>query len=207
MTNEYEEIMKPILFTPNVVQGDPSLRYKLFSRGNGMYSLTPRGKAFRATSERDDCGLGCRCGVFLRPLGKRGQEMLKKAKTFEGRPYMTPRPFPEVTVAMRPARHWKPTERFKRWLKSKPKGAIVGKSCKSMSCPIYRYLTFKGHDVVAVSVHTVKLSIKNGLYTMNLPYWTVRFISLMDANNPVGKSITANQALHILERVETELYL
>ena len=71
------------LFTPNVIQSHSELRYKLYKRSKG-YSITPRGKVFRATTVRDTCGLSkCFCGAFLTPLDDTGFALLRNAKVID----------------------------------------------------------------------------------------------------------------------------
>jgi len=76
------ELSKPSLFTPNVLRGVARERYRLYRHGEGIFSLTPKGKTFVAKVEADDCGLGCKCGAFITPISMEGRDRLAKAKRF-----------------------------------------------------------------------------------------------------------------------------
>jgi hypothetical protein len=68
------------LFTPNVTKGDfDGNRYVLYRRGSNLFSISPRGKTFRAKYEPDACGLGCECGAYLSEVSAAGARLLEKA--------------------------------------------------------------------------------------------------------------------------------
>jgi len=72
----------PKLFTPNKERGGDE-RYRLYRRGENLFSTTPDGETFRAKVERDSCGLGCFCGAFVTPTSLRGKKILDQAETYE----------------------------------------------------------------------------------------------------------------------------
>lgn len=72
--------MEPALFTPNVEAGDSSVRYRLYRRGPGLFSATPKGKRFRLQWEKDDCGLGCRCAGKITSISESGRSELERAE-------------------------------------------------------------------------------------------------------------------------------
>lgn len=72
--------MEPALFTPNVKDGDSSVRYRLYRRGPGLFSITPTSQRFRLQWERDDCGLGCRCAATIVGISERGISELERAE-------------------------------------------------------------------------------------------------------------------------------
>lgn len=72
-------IFTPSVFTPNVVRGDPSLRYVLYHRGNGKFSISPDGPSVKLTVDSDDCGEVCRCGAHAQAVDALGRRLLQNA--------------------------------------------------------------------------------------------------------------------------------
>lgn len=71
-------------FTPNVVKGDfDGPRYVLYKHGGGLFSITPNGTRFRASWERDACGLGCACGAVLTSVSRTGKHILARAEQID----------------------------------------------------------------------------------------------------------------------------
>ncbi len=71
---------KPSLFTPHVTKGDvEGGRYVLYRRGENMFSITPTGRPFRLSYERDYCGLGCKCGAALVNVSMTAKRFLERA--------------------------------------------------------------------------------------------------------------------------------
>ena len=84
MNNRCTDTTKPKLFTPNVTKGcADGARYLLYRRGPGLFSITPRGQRFRASYERDACGLGCVCGAYITGISEAGVELLSKAQKID----------------------------------------------------------------------------------------------------------------------------
>lgn len=78
--------MKSRIFTPNVQQGcGNGIRYKLYLQEGttlkGVFSLadSPNAPSYPFVAERDDCGLGCKCGAFITSTSDDGRDALTRA--------------------------------------------------------------------------------------------------------------------------------
>ena len=68
------------IWTPNTARHNASgLRYKLYRCAADKFSIIPGGKQYRFKAERDDCGLGCKCGAFITQTSEAGRKALAKA--------------------------------------------------------------------------------------------------------------------------------
>ena len=69
------------IFTPNVVRGDPGLRWKLYRFGPTTFAATPDGPWFNGSVEPDTCGEACNCAAYLTPFTPDDRLELETAET------------------------------------------------------------------------------------------------------------------------------
>lgn len=99
-------------------------------------------------------------------------------------------------------------EEFRKWLGSKEEEEIVGWQGWCKGCPIFKCLRDnKGLEVISVNGKTTNINYE----LLDNPSWVENFISKVDClaislkQGEINASITAKEALEVLEEIENDL--
>ena len=90
-------------------------------------------------------------------------------------------------------------DEFRTWLESKEEDEVVGEIGIVDYCPIANALKTKAKKLVRVKADT---TVADDFFTLSNPDWVEKFVLKVDDLSDKERSVTAKEALEILEKVE-----